>query len=489
MMTVEGYSRNAGATMREPAVIQGLDLQTRTAIALLRSGYTVRVNCSFAVGDAIITPAIGEQWYVERFDMEWRLAGRLPFNDPTQNIEPEAGQVSLGSAAGPLELNGTEVRANGKFRLGLTYFQADANGKLQYSQDGTTWVPVVPPAGPGAPASTDEVPEGTTNKYYTDARAAAAAPVQSVAGRTGTVTLTKSDVGLNNVDNTSDAAKPISSATALALAAKADLVSGRVPPEQLPIPPVAEYADLSSFPAPGEAGTLYIAADTGNLYRWDSVAENFELIVSATGGGAASTDELPEGGTNLYFTNARVTARVEAMFGDAAGTVTQGNDPRLSNTRTPTDNTVSTAKLVDLAVTTDKIADEAVTLDKLAEDVQLALDESAYDVSYPQTLGQRAVGYGQNTIGVKLQRPVVFSKITYRCGTADAGGNATFELHKNGSAVVGTQVTVAAADQVAGATVTGSWAFDEGDILKVYTSILGTAPVGVGLVADLKGKS
>ncbi|AYD81905.1 hypothetical protein SEA_ROOTS515_154 [Mycobacterium phage Roots515] len=39
--------------------------------------------------------------------------------------------------------------------------------------------------------------------------------------------------------------------------------------------------DMSSFPAPGVAGTLYIAADTGNLYRWDSVAANFELIVSA----------------------------------------------------------------------------------------------------------------------------------------------------------------------------------------------------------------
>jgi hypothetical protein len=51
--------------------------------------------------------------------------------------------------------------------------------------------------------------------------AAAAAPVQSVAGRTGTVTLAKADVGLSNVDNTSDANKPISSATQSALDGKA----------------------------------------------------------------------------------------------------------------------------------------------------------------------------------------------------------------------------------------------------------------------------
>jgi len=57
------------------------------------------------------------------------------------------------------------------------------------------------------------------------AAAAPAAPVDSVAGKTGAVTLTKTDVGLGNVDNTSDAAKPISSATQTALNQKADTSS------------------------------------------------------------------------------------------------------------------------------------------------------------------------------------------------------------------------------------------------------------------------
>lgn len=43
-------------------------------------------------------------------------------------------------------------------------------------------------------------------------------PVTSVAGRTGAVTLTKTDVGLSNVDNTSDTAKPVSTAQATAIA-------------------------------------------------------------------------------------------------------------------------------------------------------------------------------------------------------------------------------------------------------------------------------
>lgn len=46
--------------------------------------------------------------------------------------------------------------------------------------------------------------------------------VDSVAGKTGVVTLVKADVGLANVDNTSDANKPISTATQTALNAKAD---------------------------------------------------------------------------------------------------------------------------------------------------------------------------------------------------------------------------------------------------------------------------
>jgi hypothetical protein len=47
--------------------------------------------------------------------------------------------------------------------------------------------------------------------------------VQSVAGKTGVVLLAKGDVGLGNVDNTSDADKPVSALQQAALDAKAPL--------------------------------------------------------------------------------------------------------------------------------------------------------------------------------------------------------------------------------------------------------------------------
>jgi hypothetical protein len=59
-----------------------------------------------------------------------------------------------------------------------------------------------------------------TTKKVSITQIKAQSPVQSVSGKTGAVTLDKSDVGLSNVDNTSDVNKPISSATQTALNAK-----------------------------------------------------------------------------------------------------------------------------------------------------------------------------------------------------------------------------------------------------------------------------
>jgi len=54
----------------------------------------------------------------------------------------------------------------------------------------------------------------------------AAAPVTSVAGQTGVVTLTQTDVGLANVNNTSDANKPVSTAQQTALDGKVNVTNG-----------------------------------------------------------------------------------------------------------------------------------------------------------------------------------------------------------------------------------------------------------------------
>lgn len=128
-------------------------------------------------------------------------------------------------------------------------------------------------------------------------------PVRSVSGKVGIVTLSKGDVGLGNVDNTSDADKPISSAAQAALNAKLDAVvkganngvaeldeNGKVPASQLPsyVDDVVEYPSRSYFPATGESGKIYISLDDYQTYRW-SGSTYVELVSSLALGVTSST--------------------------------------------------------------------------------------------------------------------------------------------------------------------------------------------------------
>jgi hypothetical protein len=139
----EGFSRHSTSERQlQPIAITSVDPESRIAVGTTRNRTTVQVNCAYATGDTITVPAVGEQWYCERFNGEWRLYGRIPFNDATLNIEPVEGQVSVGSASGPLELNGTEVRSNAPvLRLNGVYFR-DSGSRLERSTDKVNWEPI-----------------------------------------------------------------------------------------------------------------------------------------------------------------------------------------------------------------------------------------------------------------------------------------------------------------------------------------------------------
>ena len=79
---------------------------------------------------------------------------------------------------------------------------------------------------------------------------------------------------------------------------------GKVPSSQLPsyVDDVLEAADVAHFPSPGAAGIIYVALDTGKAYRWGGSAY---VEISASPG---STDAVPEGSVNFYFTAVRAAA-------------------------------------------------------------------------------------------------------------------------------------------------------------------------------------
>jgi hypothetical protein len=176
-------------------------------------------------------------------------------------------------------------------------------------------------------------------QYTTATEAAAAAPVQSVAGRTGAVVVTKSDVGLSNVNNTSDLNKPISTATQAALNLKENVANkgvangyasldntGKVPSTQLPsyVDDVLEFANFASFPATGTAGIIYVDLSTGYTWRWGGSA--YTQILASPG----TTDNVVEGATNKYFTETRVRDTLLTGLSTATSTPVVATDSILT---------------------------------------------------------------------------------------------------------------------------------------------------------------
>lgn len=91
-------------------------------------------------------------------------------------------------------------------------------------------------------------------------------------------------------------------------------VSGKVPSSQLPsfVDDVIEAANFAALPGTGETGKIYVTLDNNKTYRWSGSAY---VEISASPG---STDAVPEGATNLYFTTARAQAAVTTITGNAA---------------------------------------------------------------------------------------------------------------------------------------------------------------------------
>ena len=88
--------------------------------------------------------------------------------------------------------------------------------------------------------------------------------VTSVAGKTGVITLVKSDVGLNNVDNTSDINKPISTATQTALNSKVDKVAGKqLSTEDYTTAEKTKLTGLSNYTHPNSGVTAGTSIVTG----------------------------------------------------------------------------------------------------------------------------------------------------------------------------------------------------------------------------------
>ena len=113
--------------------------------------------------------------------------------------------------------------------------------------------------------------------------------------------------------------------------------NGKVASAQLPsyVDDVIEVANFASLPETGETGKIYVALDTNVTYRWSGSA--YVEITSSPG----STDEVTEGTTNLYYTDARARASLSAGSGIAYNSSTGVIKITDSGLPSPTTGTVT----------------------------------------------------------------------------------------------------------------------------------------------------
>lgn len=155
---------------------------------------------------------------------------------------------------------------------------------------------------------------------------------------------------------------------------------------------VIEAADLAAFPATGETGKMYVALDTNKVYRWSG------STYTEISGSPGSTDAVPEGSINKYYTAARAQSDVTDVTGNA-GTATKLQTARTLSVSGPAtgsttfDGSVNAA--IDLTLANDLTlpgtggvkVPVGTTAQRIAENgrFRLNIDTGAYEGYYNGT--------------------------------------------------------------------------------------------------------
>jgi hypothetical protein len=167
-----------------------------------------------------------------------------------------------------------------------------------------------------------------------------------IASTTNPHQVSKAQLALGNVDNTSDALKPISTATQEALNEKVDtvalgvtvatLVEGKVPSNQLPsfVDDVLEYADLTALNANAdgkgeETGKIYVTLDTSKVYRW-SGSQYIEISPSEVTSVNTRTGAITLSNSDVGLGNVTNDAQVTSVTGTAPIVSSGGTTPSIS---------------------------------------------------------------------------------------------------------------------------------------------------------------
>ncbi|TQM29868.1 hypothetical protein [Nocardia bhagyanarayanae] len=253
-----------------------------------------------------------------------------------------------------------------------------------------------------------------------------------------------------------------------------------------------QVATYASLPATPPEGAQYVVQADGRLYVYHAAAGGW------LPNGQGVIIRGPAGTTEWAGITGK-PATFPPTIGDTSTTAVAGDDPRLTNARTPTSHTHpanqisdstalgrSLVTAVDAAAARTAIGTIASTDTRLTDARTPTAAGQLYDIAFKSHTGNRAAGAG-NVMpeGLRMERQVKVTSVTYRGETAGTG-NLVVELRRNGTVVAGTSATIAAANHAQDTTVTGDWTFAVGERITVVVTTVDN-PAGKGLQASLKG--
>lgn len=164
----------------------------------------------------------------------------------------------------------------------------------------------------------------------------AQAPVQSVAGRTGAVVLTKTDVGLANVDNTSDVNKPVSTAqqTAINLSITQHNAASDPHPQYTTTAEASAAAPVQSVN--GNTGSVVLTtsnvAEGSSLYYTDARVQSY---ITASGY-LVKTVASVGAGSQVFQSNTAGAVTLRSIIGTGIASVVQNTNDITINVPAPT---------------------------------------------------------------------------------------------------------------------------------------------------------
>jgi hypothetical protein len=215
------------------------------------------------------------------------------------------------------------------------------------------------------PTSTDELSEGSTNLYYTDARVSANSAVAANTAKTGITTQQSADIVTNNakVGITTNQANAITTNSAKV-----------------------------SFPEAPNDGDSYVRKNQG----WESLTHPTDAVTSVngeTGVVVLDSDDITEGTSNLYFTDARVSANSSVAANTAKVGIT---------TQQASDITTNNAKV---GITTQQAADIVTNNAKVGITTQQASDITTNNAKVGITTEQAsAITANTAKVGITTQQ-------------------------------------------------------------------------------------